>query len=164
MFKLSNEKQREYNSKIKILRSDYETKRSSVAKLDEKYQSKVNMNKLMSGSNGISKSDARKIERDVVLDLNKNVDYQQELLNDIGRDILTANSNLNNIVTEVKTQGETINRIGVGVKDTETSVKRADKNINIMQRRNFCQKCLLHVLAVLLFIAIITSVLFKLFR
>ncbi len=106
----------------------------------------------------------RKAERDAVMDFNSNVNYQQDLIKEIGKDLTSANSNLNGVVTEVKGQGQTIDRIQIGVKEAETSVKRADKNIVSMQRRVYCQKFLLHVLAILLFLGNVTAVLYKLIK
>ena len=103
----------------------------------------------------------KKAEREAVLDVNKNVDYHQELLNDIGKDLSTAQLNLNNVVTDVKGQSATIYRIKDGVKDVETSNSRTNKNINLMLRRNFCHKCLLHVLAFVLFLSIIAALIYK---
>jgi hypothetical protein len=71
---------------------------------------------------------------------------------------------MNVIVHDVKGQTETINRIKGGVKDVETSNKRTDKNISLMLRREFCQKCLLHILAVVLFFGIVASIFYKLFK
>lgn len=159
---LSSEKQKEYSSKIKIYRSDYETRRKNVAKIEEKYTSQQNMNKLITNTgNSLSRSDVKKIERDAILDYDKKVDYQGDLINEIGRDLNNAQGNLTGIVKEVKAQGETIVRIKDNVQEAGTSVKRADKNITIMQRRSFCQKLLLHTLAVALLIANVTIIVYK---
>ena len=106
----------------------------------------------------------KKVEREAVMDVNKNVDYQQELLNEIGKDLTTAHINLNNIVTDVKGQSETIFRIKDGVREVETSNTRTNKNINVMLRRNFCLKLLMHILAVLLFLCILSVVGYKIFK
>ena len=165
MFKMPTEKQREYIYKLKVYRSDYDTRRNNLARLEEKYNSKFNLNKLTTNNGkGISKDDAKKIEREAVLDINNKVDYQQQLLNDIGRDLTNAHSNLTGVVTEVKAQGETINRIQTSVKDTEVVVKRTDTNISTMQTRVFCQKCLLHLLAIVLFLGILAAIFYKLFK
>lgn len=164
MSNFSQEKQREHISKVKILKSEYETKRTAIFKLEEKYISKSNLNKLSSGAGGVSKSDAKKAERDAVSEFDKNVNYQQELLTGIDKDMNDAYRNMTNIVGEVKAQGETITIVQVGIKDTEVSVKRADKNINTMQRRSYCQKFLLHLLAVVLFLGILSAVFYKLFK
>jgi len=120
------------------------------------------MNKLISNTGNVSKSDVKKLERDAIVDYDKNVDYQGELINEIGKDLNNANSNLTGIVKEVKAQGDTIVRIKDNVQDAGTSVKRADKNITIMQRRSYCQKLLLHVVVVMLFIANLTMLIYKL--
>jgi hypothetical protein len=120
------------------------------------------MNKLISNTGNVSKSDAKKLEREAIVDYDKKVDYQGDLMNEIGKDLNNANSNLTGIVKEVKTQGDTIVRIKDNVQEAGTSVKRADKNITIMQRRSYCQKLLLHVVAVMLFIANLTMLIYKL--
>jgi hypothetical protein len=122
------------------------------------------MRKLASNSgkaSGISRNDVDKIERDMVLDLHQKTDYQQDLLTGITRDLVDTHSNLVVVTQEIKQQEGQIGRIHVNVKDTETSVKRADKNITVMTRRAICQKVLLHILAVLLFIAIVIVFIFK---
>ena len=149
---------------MKVFRSDYDTRRANIFKLEEKYTSRQNLHKLSSNSGGLSRTEAKKVEREAVLDVNRNVDLQQELLNDIGKDLTTAHSNMNVIVGDVKGQTDTIYRIKDGVKDVETSNKRTDKNINLMLRRNFCQKCLLHILVVVLFLGILASVFYKVFK
>ncbi len=125
--------------------------------------SKQKLEKLTSGGN-VSKGELKKIEREAVLDVNKNVDYQQELLNDIGRDLTSAHNNLNSIVTEVKGQTDTIYRIKDGVIEVETSNTRTNKNINLMLRRNFCIKLLMHIVAVLLFFSILAIIGYKIFK
>jgi methyl-accepting chemotaxis protein len=119
---------------------------------------------LGSGQGIVSRSELDNSERDAVLDFDKNVNYQKDLLIEIGKDINNASSNLKTIVTEVKSQGDTINRIVVNTKDAEISVKRTDKNINLMQRRMYCQKFLLHLLAFLLFIANIIVLIYKIIK
>ena len=111
--------------------------------------------------NNISKADVKKLERDAIVDMDKKIDYQGELMNEIGKDLYSAHGNLTGIVKEVKSQGETIVRIKDNVQDAGTSVKRADKNITLMQRRSFCQKLLLHVVAVTLFLANAAIIIYK---
>jgi predicted phage tail protein len=126
----------------------------------------MNMKSLLTnGSNAnISRKEVKKIEREAVLDLNKKTDLQEDLLKNIAKDIITSNDNLTGIVVEVKNQGGQIQRIQSTVADTGTSVKRADKNITIMQRRNYCVKMLLHILAVTLLLANIALVIYKISR
>jgi hypothetical protein len=95
------------------------------------------------------------------MDIHKNVDYNQNLLNEIGKDLITAHSNLNTVVVDVKGQSDQIHRIQDGVKEVDSSNKRTNKNINAMIRRVFCEKFLLHVLAFLLFLSIIAAIIYK---
>jgi len=140
-------------------------KKSNVSKIEEKYLSQQNMKKLTAnGGASVSKNDGRKAERDMVLDVNQKTDYQQDLLNDITKDIYTSHDNLQNITKEVKGQTETIHNIKKNVAETGVSVKRADKNINVMSRRNTCHKFVLHLLAVILFLGIVACLIFKLVK
>jgi hypothetical protein len=119
------------------------------------------MNKLISNTGNVSKSEAKKLEREAIVEFDKKVDYQGELVNEIGKDLNNAHNNLTGIVKEVKAQGDTIVRIKENVQEAGTSVKRADKNITIMQRRSYCQKLLLHIVAVMLFIANLIMIIYK---
>ena len=117
-------------------------------------------NLLQSGSNGKS-GEMNKTTRNAVLDLHKKTDYQGDLVNDIGKDLIEANKNLNNVQTELKKQGEQIVNVHGHVLQTGLSVKRADKNINAMSRRNTCHKIMLHILAVILLASIVIVLIIK---
>ena len=105
--------------------------------------------------------EASKATRNAILDLHKKTDYQGDLIDDIGKDLIETNRNLDNINLEVKKQGEQIVRVHGQVLQTGASVKRADKTIGVMSRRNSCHKLLLHILAVLLFVSIVTVFIIK---
>lgn len=163
MTNINPEKQKEYNFRVKTIRGDYENRKKNVLKIEEKYNSECRMKNLMSTKGvGMLKEEVKLAEREALLGLHQKTDYQGELINSIGTDIITAHNNLTGIVTEVKVQGDQINRIQQNVGETNTSVKRTDKTINVMQRRAVCMKVLLHILAVALFIAIIAGIVFKL--
>jgi capsule polysaccharide export protein KpsE/RkpR len=102
--------------------------------------------------------------REAVLDLHKQTDMHQDLLSDIGKDLTTANTNLQTIAGELDGQGQQIKRIHGNVQDTNVTVKRTDKLTNKMQTRAYCMKFLLHILAILLFIANITVLILKLVK
>lgn len=110
----------------------------------------------------VSGVNTRQVARDGINQLHARTDYQQDLINDIGKDLIESHQNLTNVVTDIKGQGETIIRVKNNVADTGTSIKRADKNITVMNTRQVCHKCLLHMLAVLLCIACIVVLIIKL--
>jgi len=112
----------------------------------------------------LTSGEINKTNREAILDLHKSTDYQQELLHGIKSDMVDTRTNLKGIVVEVKQQGETLNRVQNNLQETNTVIKRTDKNITQMQKREFCHKLLLHILAFLLFISIIAAVIFKLTR
>jgi hypothetical protein len=109
-------------------------------------------------------SEINKGTRDAIVDLHSQTDQQGDLIKLIGDDIKVANSNMQTVLTDVKQQGEQIEKIPGNVQDANLAVKRTDKKITVMNNRNYLNKCLLHVLAVVLFIAIIVVILFKLFK
>lgn len=109
-----------------------------------------------------SYGDAQKTTRDAVIDLHQKADYNQDLIHEIGKDLVCANNNLNNIVVEVKGQGEQLNRVHGNIQDTGVSIKRTDKLTNRMQTRAYCVKFLLHVLAFLMFVSIVVVLILKL--
>ncbi len=112
----------------------------------------------------LTKSQINQTNREAILDLHKQTDYQQELLHGIKNDVVDTRSNLKGMVVEVKQQGETLNRVQNNLLETNTVIKRTDKTMTQMQRREFCHKLLLHILAVLLFLSIILAVIYKLTR
>lgn len=161
MLDLSPDNKNQFLQRFKILRSDYETRKSTVNKIEEKYTSQVNARKLMSNEKINNKAN---VERDMILDLHQKTDYQQDLLNGITKDLVDTHNNLGTVVKEVKSQEEQIHRIKGNIQDTAVSVKKADRNITVMTRRTFCQKVLLHILVVLLFIAIGVVLILKLVK
>jgi capsule polysaccharide export protein KpsE/RkpR len=117
-------------------------------------------NLLTSGSNRKS-DEVGKVTRGAILDLHKKTDYQGELINEIGKDLIETNKNLDHITVEIKKQGEQIVNVHANVNGIIGSVKRADKTIGVMTRREICHKILLHILAVLLFAAIVICYIIK---
>jgi hypothetical protein len=99
--------------------------------------------------------------RDALIDIHQKTDYQGDIIKEIGKDLMTANKNLEGVGYELKVQKVQIKNIKNNLGDTGPSVIRTDKKITMMQRCVFWQKCMLHTLAVLLFIAIILVVIFK---
>jgi hypothetical protein len=146
------------------MRSDYDIRKTKFTKLEEKYTSESNMRNLLNNPNatqGMSKAEVNKAERDGILKLHEKTDQQGELINAIGQDLVDSHKNMVAINAEVKQQGETINRVQGNVQDTNVAVKRADKNITVMQRRAVCWKVMLHILAILLFLVDLAIIIWK---
>lgn len=134
--------------KIENARKDYDVRRKRVNEIDQVYTKKNNIDKLNQGElKGVQKQQAT---RDYIIDIHKETDIQGDIVKDIHKDIRDANGNLQEIGTEVDNQGQTIIRIKEGVDTASGSVKKADKGINEMNRRNFCMKFLMHLVIVLL--------------
>lgn len=103
----------------------------------------------------------RQTERAMVLDLHKETDFQQELINAIGNDIKGTNENLQNVMTNLDGQGKQIDKITKDVVDTGATIHRTDKVITRMTTKAFCIKAGLHVLVVLLFLVNIALIVLK---
>lgn len=112
----------------------------------------------------MNRNDVNKGTRDAIIDIYAKTDEQGDIIKLIGDDIKVANNNMQTVLVDVKQQGDQIVKITGNVQDAGTSVKRTDKKITQMQRRNFLHKCLLHVLAIVLFIAIIVVFLVKIIK
>ena len=150
-------------NKIKTIKDDQQIKNRKCNQLSEKTEQSRNLKKIQSGNiDGMSKEQISKSTKDAVLDLNMKTDMQQELLNDIGKNLSEANNNLNIVGTEVDRQGNQIDRIQDNVGETQKVVGRTDKRITGMNRRVYCHKLLLNFLAILLAIAIIITFFVKL--
>lgn len=138
---------------------------TSINRMEEKLNQNRNMNNLMYGDkSNMSKKEINATTRDAILDLHKETDFQQEILGDIKNDLLDTRTNMKGMVVEVKKQGETLDRVQGNLQETNTVIKRTDKNITRMQRREFIHKLLMYILNVLLFISIIVAIIYKLTR
>lgn len=138
-----------------MIRDQYESRRKDVFKCEEKLLNNQKVKNLLHNGSAGSSDQVGKATRGAILDLHKKTDYQGNLIDDIGKDLLETNKNLDHINVEIKKQGEQIVNVHNNVLQTNASVKRADKTIGVMSRRNVCHKILLHILAILLFAAII---------
>ena len=151
-----------FEKKLTSLRKDYEIAKKKVNLFDEKVTRDVNKNKLMAGElHGVQR---QKAERDMITDLHKETDIQGDIIMGIKTDVIDANRNLQNVGVELNQQGEVIQRIKEGVDDATGSVKKSDKIINEMNRRNYCIKFLMHLVIVLLALGILILGGFYLYR
>jgi hypothetical protein len=136
---------------------------TSINRMEEKLIQNKNMNNLISGDKGnLSKREINVTTRDAILDLHKQTDFQQDLLGEIKNDLLDTRANMKGMVVEVKKQGETLDRVQNNLLETNTVIKRTDKNITLMQRREIIHKFLMYILNILLFISIIIAIIYKL--
>jgi len=102
--------------------------------------------------------------REEILELHNKTDFHQELLHDIKHDVIDTRTNLKGMAFQVKQDTETLNRVQNCLQDSDRIVKRTGKNITQMHRREFYDKLLLHTLALLLFISIVISIVYKINR
>lgn len=148
---------------MKTLKSDFDLRYNQINRMEEKLIHNRNLSNLTSnGTNtNLSVQEINKTCRDGINELHKKTDYQKELLDGIKNDVLDTRTNLKVMVVDVKKQGETLERVQGNLQETNTVIKRTDKHITEMQRREFCHKLLLHLLAVLLFLSLIVAIIYK---
>ena len=85
-------------------------------------------------------SDKIKTERDMLMGQHKETDYQGEIIDSIASNIKGANANLVGINTELKNQGDQMNRIQDHALNAEDEVKKTEKIMTKMERRQKCMK------------------------
>jgi putative cell wall-binding protein len=136
---------------------------ATIKKIEEKLIHNKNLNNLiLNGSHSnLRKEQITQSSREEILELHNKTDYHQELLHDIKHDVIDTRTNLKGMAFQVKQDTETLNRVQNCLQDSGRIVKRTDKNITQMHRREFCHKLLLHTLALLFFISIVISIVYK---
>ena len=84
------------------------------------------------------------------------------LLNEIGDGLKEVQANLNVASVSLYSQGETIEDISTKYKDTTQKIKESNDIITSNSRKEYCHMLILHIIAIVLFLLIITSIIFKL--
>ena len=92
------------------------------------------------------------------------LEYQGALLVDINKDILEANSNLKAASKEVGRQGGQIDNTLEKLEEAKQDIKSSDQTLNSIIRRKKIFKMFLYGIIGLEILAIIASILSKLFR
>ena len=92
------------------------------------------------------------------------LEYQGALLVDINKDILEANSNLKAASKEVGRQGGQIDNTLEKLEEAKQDIKSSDQTMNSIIRRKKIFKMFLYGIIGLEILAIIASILSKLFR
>jgi hypothetical protein len=83
-------------------------------------------------------ADAIKAQKEMGLQILKEVDNQGMIIDSIGENIKGANANLVNINAELQNQGEQMNRIQEKTHETESQVKQTAKIMTKMEGRAKC--------------------------
>ena len=92
------------------------------------------------------------------------LEYQGALLVDINKDILEANSNLKAASKEVGRQGGQIDNTLEKLEEAKQNIKSSDQTMNSIIRRKKIFKMFLYGVIGLEILAIIASILSKIFR
>ena len=92
------------------------------------------------------------------------LEYQGALLADINKDIVEANINLKDASHEVNRQGGQIDNTLEKLEEARTDIKSSDQTMNSIIRRKKIYKLLLYGVISLEVIAIIITILTKMFR
>ena len=148
--------QRQLLDKVQEHKNDFDIIKNSFNKKKEEARQAASQELLMQGK--LSGVERKKAERDMALDLNKEVDEQGLMLDSIHKNVLGANENLEVMNEEAKNQGEIINRVGEKVITIDSKVKKTGGTLSEMERRICCRKCMLWMGIILLTIANIVMV------
>ena len=92
------------------------------------------------------------------------LEYQRALLVDINKDVLEANSNLKSASNEVNRQGGKIDNTLDKLEEGKKNIKSSDQTMNSIIRRKKIFKLFLYGVIGLEILAIIFSILSKVFR
>ena len=133
--------QRQLLDKVQEHKNDFEIIKNKFNGKKEKAREAASRELLLQGK--LTGVERKKAERDMALDLNKQVDEQGLMLDSIHKNIIGANDDLGNMNVVAKEQGEKINRTGERVLNIESKVKKTDKTFGEMDRRLCCRKCIL---------------------
>jgi hypothetical protein len=147
---------------IKSLVSDYELRLKELNKKDSEFTRKNNEQKLLNGE--LKGIEAKKVERDMVLDQVKQVDRQGLLIEDTANQVNSAVNNLQEINVEINRQGQQIGQIQNTVDNAQSKVKKTDKDIRQMISSQRCMKCGMCFLVILLIILDLVYLVFKLVK
>jgi len=147
---------------IRSLVSDYELRLKELNKIDSEFIRKNNEQKLLNGE--LKGIEAKKVERDMVLDQVKQVDKHGLLIEDTANQVNSAVNNLQEINVEINRQGQQINQISNTVDNAQSKVKKTDKDIRQMISSQRCMKCALCFLLILLLILDLTYLIYKLVK
>ena len=147
---------------IRSLVSDYELRLKELNKIDSEFIRKNNEQKLLNGE--LKGIEAKKVERDIVLDQVKQVDKHGLLIKDTANQVNSAVNNLQEINVEINRQGQQINQISNTVDNAQLKVKKTDKDIRQMISSQRCMKCALCFLLILLLILDLTYLIYKLVK
>lgn len=133
--------QRQLLDKVQEQKNDFEIYKNKFNGKKDKARSAASQELLKQGKlTGVEK---KKAERDMAIDLNKEVDEQGLMLDSIHKNVLGANENLENMNTEAKRQGEQLDRVGERVVTIDSKVKKTGHVMTEMERRICCRKCIL---------------------
>ena len=92
------------------------------------------------------------------------LEYQEKLLKDINKDLLSTNSNLKNANTGVINQGEQIDKIQGHLNEAGQNIRQTDRTMMVIEWRAKCYKFSLYIVIVLEILTIIVLLLRKIFK
>ena len=125
-------------NKLSQYKSDLEIAKNKLNEKKNTWKNAKNIELLKEGK--LTGSDKIKTERDMLMNQHKETDYQGEIIDSIASNIKGANANLVGINTELKNQGDQMNRIQDHALNAEDEVKKTEKIMTKMERRQKCMK------------------------
>lgn len=92
------------------------------------------------------------------------LEYQDELLKDINKDLILTNTNLKDANSAVAQQGSQMNKIQGDLKEAGISIKNTDRTMRVVEWRDKCYRWGLYVVIMMEFITIVVLLLVKIFK
>ena len=95
------------------------------------------------------------------MEVNRESEEHERFINNIGKNLNKTSDNMYDLNIELKEQGMTLNKIAQTALDANYGIELADEKIRNMEYRNMCYSIVLHIMAALLFVAIIVVIVIK---
>ena len=92
------------------------------------------------------------------------LDVQENLLNDINKDLLYANTGLKQATHNVIQQGNQLGKIEGRLDNAQANIKQTDRTMKIVETRAKCYRFSLYTVILLEFLTIIILILHKILR
>ena len=149
-------------------------KRNEIIKADEKISKKKTTNIINVMSKYYQNTSVQQTQQEQMLlqkdntyvrmsDINKLTDESEKMLINIGRNLNTTSENMMDVNQGIIMQREGIERVNKISLEAVDEVNQADREISTIEWRNICDSIVLHLVAILLFIAIIIVIIFKIY-
>ena len=125
-------------NKLNLYREDLEIAKKKLNKKKETWSSKHSLELLQLGK--LKGGERIKAQRDVIMDQHKEIDYQGDMVDGIGKNVKEANQNLININKELNNQGQLINNVQEKTDNMSNTADQTEKVMSTIERRAYWAK------------------------